>query len=181
VPLIAPAGSAAVSAATSARSCAAEPALANRYSICAAAGAPAGRRTVAWAGTTHAPPVPVIERAYPTTVSRGFPGAEVTVSLVPSGADIVGPPCCTLLDSTIWPGRCAQWPEVRVRSSTGPPGEARPITVTITGGGGGGGGPALPAPGGGGGPALPAPGGVGRGMCSRTAEDGPACTGRPGT
>src|SRR5215472_2133804 len=148
VPLIAPAGKAAFSAATSARSCAAEPALANRYSICAAAGVPAGRRTVAWAGATQAPAVPVIERAYPTTVSLGFPGAEVTVTLAPSGAGIVGPLCGTLLDSTIWPGRCAQWPEVRVRSSTGPPGDARPTTVRVTGGRGGGGGPVVPAPGG---------------------------------
>src|SRR5262249_47943975 len=138
VPLIAPAGSAAVSAATSARICAAEPALANRYSIWAAAGTPAGRRTAAWAGTTQAPAVPGIEVAYPTTVSLGLPGAEVTVILAPSGGDIVYAPCCTLLDSTIWPGRRAQWPEVRVRSSTGPPGEARPIIVSVVAAVGGG-------------------------------------------
>src|SRR6516162_5886243 len=179
VPLTAPAGSAAFSAATSARICAAEPALANRYSICAAAGVPAGRRTAACAGTTHAPAVPVIERAYATTVSLGFPGAEVTVTLAPSGGDIVGPLCGTLLDSTIWPGRRAQWPEVTVRSSTGPPGEPRPITVTVAVGGGGGG-PALLAPGGGGGPALPAPGGAGWVICSVTSGNGPAAPVTPG-
>src|ERR1019366_5488095 len=132
VPATAPAGSALASAATSERRATAVPALRNRYSICAAAGAPGVRSAATWAGTTQAPAVAVIEVAYQTTVSLGFPGAVVTVSLLPSAGDIACAPVCPLLDSTIWPGLRAQWPWVRVRSSTGPPGDARPATVPVT-------------------------------------------------
>src|SRR5262249_62010954 len=85
VPLIAPVGSAAVSAATSARICAAEPALVNRYSICAAAGAPGGRRTAAWAGATQAAAGPVVEGAYPNKVNGGFTGAGGMVAFATGG------------------------------------------------------------------------------------------------
>ncbi len=65
----------------------------------------------------------------PTTVSFGRPGALVTVTFVPSDRSswksLAG-----LNASTTWPARRGQCPECRVRSSTGPPGEARPANVS---------------------------------------------------
>lgn len=82
-PPTAQAGSAAATAATSPRTWAAVPALANRYSISAWAGAPAQRSAPSSAGSTQASAVLVIELAMPTTVSCGLPGAVVTLMVVP--------------------------------------------------------------------------------------------------
>ena len=62
------------------------------------------------------------EVATPTTVSRGEPGTPCTVTCEPTGTG--GP--FPLSDQTISPGCRAQRPAVSVRSSTGPPGVARP-------------------------------------------------------
>src|SRR5450755_562909 len=126
--MTAPAGSAALTAAVPARTAAAVPAPRNRYSICAAACVPGARTRAISPGTTHPSAELVTEVATPTTVSTGRPGALVTVIFVPSGS-----PSCMSLDGllarTSWPGRCAQCPDCRVTSSTGPPGEARPASV----------------------------------------------------
>src|SRR5580692_9195407 len=119
-------GSAAATAATSARTAAAVPALRNRYSICMAAGcAAAGCRAAAVAGVTQPSAEPVTDAATPTTVS--VPGRPVTVSWVPSGT---AGRFSSELDSTTWPGPRAQCPDWMTRSSTGPPGVARPARVS---------------------------------------------------
>src|SRR2546430_10650088 len=74
VPVTAPRGSAAVTAATSARTAAAEPALANRYSNCAAGCAPAPRRLATCAGSTQPAAELLADQARPTPVSPGRPG-----------------------------------------------------------------------------------------------------------
>src|SRR5215472_2380410 len=128
VPVIVPDGSALVRAVTSALSCGSVSAWWKRYSICAVAGMCGGRRAAISAGSTHASAVSVIDLATPTTVSTGCSGALVTVILVPMSC--VGEPgYWKSRESTISPGRCAHRPASRVRSSTGPPGEARPATV----------------------------------------------------
>ncbi len=104
------------------------PALRNRYSICAMAGVPAARSLAISLGTTQPAAELVTESATPTTVSTGFPGTPVMVSRVPSGMELSEPGLGSL-DRTIWPGPRAQCPDCRVRSSTGPPGEARPTRV----------------------------------------------------
>ena len=71
------------------------------------------------AGVTQPCAVLVIEVATPTTVSRGC-RARLTVTCLPGAAAGPGSP-----PRRPAPGR-AQWPLVRTRSSTGPPGEARP-------------------------------------------------------
>src|SRR5215469_12630148 len=129
VPVIVPDGSTLVRAVTSEVSCGWVSALWNRYSICAVAGTWGGRRAVISAGSTHASAVSVIDLATPTTVSTGCPGALVTVILVPMSC-AVRPGLGKLRASTISPGRRAHRPASRVRSSTGPPDEARPDTVT---------------------------------------------------
>src|SRR5215470_19144781 len=128
VPVIVPAGSAPVRAVTSALICDEVPALWNRYSICAAAGAWGGRSAAISAGSTHAAAVSVIDLATPTTVSTGCPGALVTVIWVPTSC-AGGPGYWKSRESTISPGRRAHRPASSVRSSTGPPGEERPATV----------------------------------------------------
>src|SRR5215468_8023318 len=129
VPVIAPAGSALVMAATSVLICAWVSAWWNRYIICASAGACGGRRAAISAGSTQPLAVSVIDLATPTTVSTGCPGALVTVIWVPmSCAAVLGPPWKSR-ERTISPGRCAHRPASSVRSSTGPPEEARPATV----------------------------------------------------
>src|SRR5215468_3336100 len=129
VPVIAPAGSALVMAATSVLICDEVSALWNRYSICAAAGACAGRSAAISAGSTQPAAVSVIDLATPTTVSTGCPGALVTVIWLPMSCAVGPGPLWKSRESTISPGRRAHRPASRVRSSTGPPGEARPATV----------------------------------------------------
>ncbi len=114
-------GSAAATPATLARTAAAVPALRNRYSICTAAGCSAA----AVAGVTQPSAEPVTDAARPTTVS--VPGRPGTVSWVPSGS---GGRLSSELDSTSWPGPWAQCPDWMTRSSTGPPGVARPARVS---------------------------------------------------
>src|SRR5215467_206504 len=129
VPVIVPDGSALVRAVTSALSCGWVPAWWKRYSICAVAGMWGGRRTAIPAGSTHASAVSVIDLATPTTVSTGCPGALVTVIWLPMSCATGAGPLWKSRESTISPGRRAHRPASRVRSSTGPPGEARPATV----------------------------------------------------
>src|SRR6516165_10307899 len=113
-PIRAPCGSAACSAAMSAVTSAVVPALAKRYSICATSGVPGARSAAISAGATQAWAVLVIDVALPTTVRR-----------VPMPIPAPWPSLC----STTCPGCVAQWPEISVRSSTGPPGDGRPTTV----------------------------------------------------
>src|SRR5215469_11682330 len=129
VPVIVPDGSARVRAVTSASSCGWVSAWWNRYSICAAAGACGGRSVAICAGSTQPSAVSVNDLATPTTVSFGCPGALVTMIWLPMSC-AVRPGLGKLRESTISPGRRAHRPASRVRSSTGPPGEARPATVT---------------------------------------------------
>src|SRR5579859_4736766 len=103
-------------------------ALWNRYSICAAAGVPGARSLAISLGSTQPPAELLTEAAMPTMVSTGLPGRLVMVSRVPSGMEKFEPGLGSL-DRTTWPGRCAQCPDCRVRSSSGPPGEARPTSV----------------------------------------------------
>src|SRR6266550_7117621 len=86
------------------------------------AGVPGGRSAASSAGVTQAWAVPVAEVATPTTVSRGEPGTPLTVTRAPTATD--GP--LPLPDQTTSPACRAHRPAVSVRSSTGPPGEARP-------------------------------------------------------
>src|SRR6516165_7543914 len=122
-PSRAPCGSAARTSAMSAVTWAVVPALEKRYSICVTCGAPGARSAEISAGVTQAWAVWVIDLAKPTTVRCGDPGTPVTVICAPMAT--AGPRSV----STTCPGWVAQWPEVSVRSSTGPPGEARPATV----------------------------------------------------
>src|SRR6516225_2420848 len=124
-PIRAPGGSAARTSAMSAFTWAVVPALAKRYSICAMSGDPGARSAAISAGATQAWAVRVIEVARPTTVRGGEPGTPVTVT----GDPMATPAPWPSVSSTTCPGCVAQWPEVSVRSSTGPPGEARPATV----------------------------------------------------
>src|SRR5215470_4348073 len=121
-PSSAPRGSTARTRAVSALTAAFVPALEKRYSICAVCGVPGARSAASSAGVTQAWAVPVTELATPTTVSRGDPGTPVTVMCDPT--DTGGP--SPLSDHTTSPACRAQRPAVSVRSSTGPPGEARP-------------------------------------------------------
>ena len=74
------------------------------------------------------PPSCLTESAMPTTVSRALPAAPVIGELrAQRHRDAVAG--LGSLASTIWPGRSAQCPDCRVRSSTGPPGAARPASV----------------------------------------------------
>jgi len=125
VPSTLPCGSAAVTAAMSVFTAAVVAALEKRYSICDVSGVPAACRAAISPGVTQPCAVPVADVAMPTTVSFGEPGAPVTVIFDPT-------PACRpdWLDSTICPGPAAQWPAVSMRSSTGPPGEARPTMVS---------------------------------------------------
>src|SRR5262245_56043706 len=125
VAVTAPGGSARFSAATSARIAAAVLALANRYSICTVGGAPRARRAAISRGTTQPSADWLIELAMPTTVNLGRPGTPTAVTCAPGGK-----PNWKSLESTISPGRCAHRPCRRVRSSSGPPGEARPTSVS---------------------------------------------------
>src|SRR6516225_8991938 len=141
-PIRAPGGSAARTSAMSAFTWAVVPALANRYSICARSGDPGARSAAISAGVTQAWAVLVIEVAVPTTVRCGEPGALFTVTGVPMATVAPWPS----VSSTTCPGCVAQWPDFSVRSSTGPPGEARPATVSCCSMGRGG--PDWPAGGG---------------------------------
>ena len=126
--MIVPAGSARVRAVTSALICDWVSACWKRYSICATAGVCGGRSAAISAGSTQPSAVLVIDLATPTTVSTGCPGTLVTVIWLPMSC-VTGPPLLKSRESTISPGRCAQRPASSVRSSTGPPGDARPATV----------------------------------------------------
>jgi len=126
VPSSAPRGSEARIRAMSAFTAAFVPALAKRYSICATAGAPGARSAAISAGTTQACAVSVAEVATPTTVRFGEPGTPITVTCAPT--DTAGPRPDR--DHTTSPGRWAQRPAVSVRSSTGPPGDARPARAS---------------------------------------------------
>ncbi len=107
VPVTVPGGRTLVSAARSARMLAAEPALRNRYIICAAAGVPGARSLAISLGTTQPPAELLTELATPTTVSTGFPGRLARVSRVPS-VMVKFEPGLGSLDRTSWPGRVAQ-------------------------------------------------------------------------
>src|SRR6516165_4851940 len=66
-----------------------------------------------------------LENRYSIWLTAGDPGTPVTVIWAPScSCGPRSPP------STTWSGCVGQWPEVSVRSSTGPPGDARPTTVS---------------------------------------------------
>ncbi len=78
-------------------------------------------------GSTQPPAELSTESAMPTTVRVTLPAAPGMVSCVPSGT-VTPLPGLGSLASTSCPGPSAQCPDCRVRSSTGPPGEARPAT-----------------------------------------------------
>ena len=100
-------------------------ARAKRYSIWLTSGVPGARSAPTSDGSTQAAAVWVIELAKPTIVRWGDPGTPVTVSWVP----MLSPgPLMSL--RTIWFGCVGQWPDSSVRSSTGPPGDARPTRVS---------------------------------------------------
>src|ERR1700728_1270466 len=80
-----PAGSAFVTAVTSALSSAAVAARLNWYSSRSVTEAPSAPRLDSSPGVTQAPAVLVTELARPTTVSTGWPGRLVTVKGLPSG------------------------------------------------------------------------------------------------
>ena len=126
MPSSAPGGSAARTAATSAETAVLLAALENRYSICASPEPPSAAIS---AGSTHACPVRVTEVAVPTTVRRGEPGTPLSVICVPGWTSPLPWP---LLAHTTSAVVRTQRPEVRVRSSTGPPGEVRPVSVMGT-------------------------------------------------
>ena len=87
---------------------------------------PASRSAGISAGTTQPSADRETDVARPTTVNCGFPGALVTVTVSP----IPTPKPSVLASTTIWPVRCGQWPASSVMSSTGPPGVARPASVS---------------------------------------------------
>jgi hypothetical protein len=122
-PVTAPAGSASVIAARSAPSCAAVAAFVKVYSICTWAGVPGLLSAAISPGTTQAPSSCPGDDAKPTTVRRGWPGALVTVTVLPSG--IPG-----AWARTISPGRVTHRPAVTLMSSSGPDRDARPATVS---------------------------------------------------
>src|SRR5690348_12343239 len=96
-----------------------------RYIIWLTSGAPGARSAATSDGSTQAWAVWVIEVAKPTMVRRGEPGTPVTVICAP-----ICSPGPRASFSTTWSGRVGQWPDSSVRSSTGPPGEGRPTTVS---------------------------------------------------
>jgi hypothetical protein len=100
-------------------------ALEKRYSIWLTSGAPGARSAATSAGSTQARAVWVIELAKPTMVRCGDPGTPVTVIWAP-----ICSPGPRASFSTTWSCCVGQWPEVNVRSSTGPPGDGRPTTVS---------------------------------------------------
>src|SRR5260370_26424741 len=104
------------------------PAVEKRYSICVTSGVAGARSAAISAGTTQPCAVSVIDVAKPTTVRCGDPGTPVTVICVPMPID--GP--IRMSFSTTCPGCVAQWPDSRVRSSTGPSGEERPTMVSYS-------------------------------------------------
>src|SRR5262249_47125728 len=79
-------------------------------------------------GLARVPPVLLREAGWPGAVGVGFRVPLLMISRVPSGVETLEPGLGSL-DKTMWPSRCAQWPDCRVRSSIGPPGEARPTSV----------------------------------------------------
>ena len=125
-PVTVPGGSAPVTSARSARTWALVPALANRYSSCAPGAAPGGCRAATSAGATQPSAVLVMELAKPTTVNVTGCGNPVMMSLLPT----TGPPSPGLVFSTTWPGPVTQRPPSGTTSSTGPPGEGRPTSVS---------------------------------------------------
>ena len=102
----------------------------NRYSICALGGPPGARSRAISPGVTQPSAVLVTELPKPTTVSAGVPGTPVTVRVLPSP----GPPPPGLPSSTTWPGPSGQCPAFSTRSSTGPPVEPRPASVSCPNG-----------------------------------------------
>ncbi len=98
-----PAGSAVLTACSSALMAAAVAALRNRYSSCAVSGVPCACSRVISPGVTQPPAVPVTELASPTTVSVGLPGTPVRVIFWPSGGSRISPGA-GLESSTTWPG-----------------------------------------------------------------------------
>ena len=85
--MTAPAGSAAVTAATSARMAVAVPASRNRYCICAAGVVPGACSLAISPGSTQPPAELSTESAMPTMVSVTLPAAPGMVSCVPSGTE----------------------------------------------------------------------------------------------
>ncbi|WP_240508825.1 hypothetical protein, partial [Streptomyces ossamyceticus] len=83
-------------------------------------GAPAS--AFAWSGVTHASAVPVTDRATPTTVSVGLPGASGTVRRAP------GRRGTSLSSTAICPAREGHAPSTSSIRSTGPAASARPTT-----------------------------------------------------
>ena len=105
--MIAPAGRAPVTAATSVRMAAALPASRNRYCICAAGGVPGARSLAISPGSTQPPAELSTESAMPTMVSVTLPAAPGMVSRVPSGMATLRPGLGSLA-STSCPGPSAQ-------------------------------------------------------------------------
>src|SRR5438876_10608444 len=130
VPVTAPDGSALVTAAMPAPTAASAAALRNRYNICALAGVPGARSRGISPGSTQPSADSVTESAKPTTVSAGVPGTPVMVTEVPRG---MKPAPGQVLSSTIWLSCRGQWPIFSTTSSAGPPGTARPATVSVNG------------------------------------------------
>jgi hypothetical protein len=79
-------------------------------------------------GVVHASPVWLTDRAVPTTVTDGLPGASVTFHCWPItfGANRRPPPVA----STISPGPVAHRPSTMTTRSTVPPASARPTTFS---------------------------------------------------
>ena len=88
---------------------------------------PLVRSAATWPGTTQAYSSLTVDEAKPTTVSFGLPGALVTVIVLPIRT---GPENGPSVSMSISPGRVAHRPWVREMSSSGPPLDARPTTVS---------------------------------------------------
>ena len=67
-----------------------------------------------------------MELAKPTTFRLTACGNPVTVIVLPT----CGPPPPEKPSSTIWPGPVTQCPAISTASSTGPPADARPTSVS---------------------------------------------------
>ena len=139
-------------------------ALEKRYSIWLTSGAPGARSAATSDGSTQAWAVWVIEVAKPTMVRCGDPGTPVTVICVP-----ICSPGPRASFSTTWSGCAGQWPDSSVRSSTGPPGEGRPTTVSCVWN--------TPPPGG---PETPGGGVTGMVAVTVASGNGPAAAVTPG-
>ena len=83
-----------------------------------------------WAGTTQPSAVLVAEVPTPTIVSFGLPGALVSVITWPWLRPCPAPVPARLPEITICPVAAGQCPDDSAMSSTGPPGDERPASVS---------------------------------------------------